>query len=281
MTGYGPPSNPTSGSPARPGGGGSGLTTMLGYVAGALGVLDFIWGFLDFYSASSGGDGASGYTVGAAGIVALTVAAGLIAAGEAFENKATSLLVVAVSVAGLLVTFGSLIDTQDGVDAGIGLILALITAILQVAVLVYLWLIASGKISAPAPKQHAPQNFGPPPGYGNAGQPGAYGAPQGYGPPQGGPAGPPQGQPGGYGPPSSYGAPQSGARQPSAPPQGPPSGPPQGPPQGPPAPHQGPPSGPPQGPPGFPQAPPSGPPQGPPPGQHPQGNPYSPPSPGQ
>jgi hypothetical protein len=222
---YGPP--PT---PARSGSG-LGLGAILGYVAGALGVLDFIWGFLHFVSQSGqqlpdgssvGGGGQSAYESAAGEVLVLTILAGLIAAGETFEKGKISLYSVAPSIGGVLMVIGSMTGVPDGVDTGIGLILALITSIAQAGVLVYAWLLASGKISAPQgrPAQGGQPAYGQPPqGYGQPPQ--GYGQPpQGYAPPQA-PSGPPPGygqppqpNPGQYGPPpqqqnpGQYGPPQ-------------------------------------------------------------------------
>ncbi|MGI8760972.1 MAG: DUF5336 domain-containing protein [Jatrophihabitantaceae bacterium] len=210
MSAYGPPAAqrpPTS--PAQ-------RTAMLAYVAGGLGVLSFIWGFLDWFD--QGNDGVGGYSVagaGASAVIGFALAAGLLAVAGVVENGKIALAPLALGVTGLLLVIGvsigkgNLGSNAGNVSMGIGLILALITAIVQVAVLVLAWMMAAGRMPAPKPKA--------PPGYPQPypGQPGQYGPPPqaGYGPPPQpqprpeGPGryGPPPGQPGQYGPPSQPG----------------------------------------------------------------------------
>ncbi|MGI8679854.1 MAG: DUF5336 domain-containing protein [Jatrophihabitans sp.] len=254
MSGYGPPTTtPGPSAPGRPAQSQQQMQPILGYAAGALGILGFIWGFLDWYGNDSGGSQTiTGYQSGvAAGVIGLTILAGLWAAGDGFEKKLGSLGPAAAALAALLAVFGLLVSVPDGQSAKIGLILTLITTILQAAVLIYAWLIASGKMSAPS-KGASHQNQWQPAGQqgpgGYPGQHGPQGQPGGYGQPQA-----PQGPPPGYaqnpqhnpgqnqpsGPPPGYGQnPQQGA------PQGPPPGYGQNPPQNPPpAPQQGPPPG--------------------------------------
>jgi hypothetical protein len=84
--------------------------------------------------------------------------------------------------------FGTMVTLPDGVDVSAGLILALITAIGQAAVLVFAWMIATGR----SPAQRQPTQW----------QPGSPQYPPPYGGPQAGWGPPPQGQPG---PPEGYG----------------------------------------------------------------------------
>ena len=223
MSSYGqPPHSPRSASSPEQ------RTALLHYVAAGLGVLSFIWGFLDWFG--EGGQSVGGYSVagaGAAAVVGLALAAGGIAAVGSFEKKPPSLAPAAIALAGLLVVFGILVGKDNigdssSIDAEVGLILALITAILQVAVLVFAWLIATGRV-AHSPAQHQPGQWqqapGPlgappsyPPGGGESYQPGSGFQQGGYQP-----SGPPQ--QGGYQP-SSH---QPSNPQPSEPP--PPSGP--------------------------------------------------------
>lgn len=147
---YGPPQqNPQSRPPMS-------ADQRLAYAswAGAgLGVLMFIWGFLDWYG--QGSDGIGGYSPaggGAATVVGLSLAAGIVAAVHALEKKFDSPLPAALAVASALVVVGVLIGKSSigangSVDADIGLILALITAIVQAAVLAYVWLTSSGRLA--------------------------------------------------------------------------------------------------------------------------------------
>jgi hypothetical protein len=160
---------------------------VLGYVAGGLGVLDFIWGFLDWTSVGNGlggSAGIAGFATAGTGAIVATLLAGLLALAEGLEKKTPSMLPAAAAVAGLLVTFGIMVSTPDGYDVAVGLILALITAIAQTGVLIFACLTASGRL-AQRPGQHSPgtpPGSGPPPGYGPP--PGGYGGPPpGYGPP--------------------------------------------------------------------------------------------------
>jgi uncharacterized protein DUF5336 len=223
MTAYGPPPTPkASASPAQ-------RAALLSYGAGALGVLSFIWGFLKWITEGSGSDQVkfSAYAVEspAVAVIGFSLAAGLLAAGLAWDAKPPALAPVAFAVTSLLLAIGILIgkgsiDTGGAgsakVGIGIGLILELITVILQVAALVFGWLTATGRVSGnrapawpgqaqqPPPQQPypgqpgQPSQPGPPPA-----QPGSYGPPQNYGPPQ---QPPPAGPPPGYGPPPQGGA---------------------------------------------------------------------------
>jgi hypothetical protein len=204
MAGYGGPGAPRP--PASP----EQRAQILGYAAAALGVLSFIWGFLDWEQASGGGSGVSGYESGyAQACVGLTLAVGLLAAVRAFEHRPAGLDLVAVSVTGLLVVFALMVNLPDAADSAVGLILQLITAIVQVGVLVLAWLMATGRMpagrpSAPPPGQWQgpPQGYPPPPGGfhppGPGYQPPQAPPPQGYQPPP-----PPPLPPQGYQPPQS------------------------------------------------------------------------------
>lgn len=213
------------------------LPQLIGYAAGVLGILSFIWGFLTWYT--TGGQGVAGYSIagsGAGAAIGLSIAAGLIAAVDVLEKKAAGAVSAALAVAAFLVTLGLIIGkSPDGenIGSGIGLILELVTTILQMLGLAYLWLLATGRMSAPqrrpssatwpggAPAgqqpsepQHQQQTqYGPgapppgqfppqPPPGGYAPAPGQYGSPQpGYGPPHAQPAEPAGPPPSGYPPP--------------------------------------------------------------------------------
>ncbi len=198
---------------------------LFGYAAGALGVLSFVWGFLDWYAVSSGGPGQSGYESAVAeACVGLSLAVGLLAAVRAFENKPINLDLVAISATALLVVFAVLVSVPDGVDSEVGLILQLITAIAQVGVLVVGWLIATGRMPASRPPAPPQTPWQPSPGqYPPAGQqqyqppgPPAYQPPQGYQPPAGYPQQqppPPPAQPGYQPPQPGYQPPPEQGRQ--------------------------------------------------------------------
>jgi Family of unknown function (DUF5336) len=221
MTAYGPPAVPRpAASPVQ-------RAAMMFYIAGGLGVLSFVWGFLKWLTEGEGSNKTkfAAYAVGspAVAVIGFSLAAGLLAAAAAWEKNAASLTPVVLAVTSLLLLFGILIgkgsiDPSGGAKFGIaiGLILELITVILQVGVLVFGWMTSNGKIAAkpaapawpaqpqqpypgqpgaPVQQPAQPGQYGPPQTYGpGPGQPPPAGPPQGYGPP---PAGPPQG----YGPP--------------------------------------------------------------------------------
>ena len=196
MTAYGPP------APSRPPASPVQRAALLSYVAGGLGVLSFVWGFLKWLTDSTGGGktkfGAYALASPAVAIIGFSLAAGLLAAAATVEKKPASLTPVGLSVTSLLLVVGVLIGKSSvsarggsaHVGVGIGLILELITVILQVAVLVFAWVTASGRISANRAPAWPAQPQQPYPG-----QPGQPGPPQGYGPPQAGTGyGPPPGQ---------------------------------------------------------------------------------------
>jgi hypothetical protein len=165
-------------------------------IGAGLGVLSFIWGFLNFYS--SGGGDAKGYEAFANGTgpIGLSILASALAGAVVLSEKTDPVrppYALGAAVAALLTTFGALVG-KGTVSASIGIYLLLATTIAQVALFGYSWLLATGKISAPkpnAPQQQwgGPQQYGQPPsqpgGYGQ--QPGGYGpstssTPSGYGP---------------------------------------------------------------------------------------------------
>jgi hypothetical protein len=212
MTAYGPPAVPRSAaSPVQ-------RAAMMFYIAGGLGVLSFVWGFLKWFTEGEGSDkvkvGAYAVASPAVAVIGFSLAAGLLAAAAAWEKRAASLTPVVLAVTSLLLAFGILIgkgsvDPSGGAKYGIaiGFILELITVIVQVGVLVFGWMTANGKIAAKAaapawPAQQPQQPYPGQPGQpGQSGQPGQYGPPQTYGPGPG--QAPPSGPPQGYGPPPS------------------------------------------------------------------------------
>jgi hypothetical protein len=196
---------------------------IIGYAAGALGILSFIWGFLTWFTA--GAEGVAGYSVagsGASAAIGLSIAAGAIAAVDALEKRPAGPVPASLAVAAFLVSLGLLIGKSpsgENVGVGVGLILELITTILQAAALVYLWLIATGRMRAPQPRARSAAW----PGSGHESGPG--GAPHGMGGPGAPPPGqfPPQPPPGGYAPPAQQAyAPPQPYGQPGQPPQAPP-----------------------------------------------------------
>jgi hypothetical protein len=174
-----PPGPPTAPVPARPAASPEQRAILLGYAAGGLGVLSFVWGFLGWVTSGSGSDKTTygGYALAAQGtaVVAVSLVAGGLAAAAAFEKRKASLVPVVIGAAALLLVLGQVIgkgsvSVQGGgsedVGLGIGLILELITVILQVSALVVAWLLAIGRLPA-ARAQVPPQypGYQPQPGY--------------------------------------------------------------------------------------------------------------------
>jgi hypothetical protein len=123
---------------------------MLSMVAGVLGILMFIWGFLKWLKVGDG-DAAhkfSGYAfqMPTTAIVGFSLAAGLVAALGAMERRpgrgVPSAVPTALAATSLLLAIGVLLgkgsispDVGDAVGVQIGLILGVITAALQTLVL--------------------------------------------------------------------------------------------------------------------------------------------------
>jgi Family of unknown function (DUF5336) len=157
MTGYGAPQPQQRSGEQLP---------LFDLIGAGLGVLAFIWGFLDWYGSSDVGGTATfkgyGQLSGSAGAaIGLSVLAGAVAATSLLDRKAKgSLIPLAASAASLLVTFGLLVGKEKGSDIKIGLILMLITAIVQVGVFVAGWLQAEGKIMTGARAGAGAQQWG-------------------------------------------------------------------------------------------------------------------------
>lgn len=201
----------------------------LEWVAVALGALTFVWGFLDWYGTSDGGQ--NGYRLLDGYLpVGFALLAGLFAVVNLRADRtertawlaigtslfAVAFTIVAVTVKPTLILLLEGFSGLAGTDAvrlsiRIGLILTLVTTILQLLCLVLAWLFASGRVvmsgrsGLPAPPISggppsfeplpAPPSFAPPPAppsYGGApsAPPSVGGAPswsQSFAPP--GPAG--------------------------------------------------------------------------------------------
>lgn len=191
---------------------------MMHFVAGALGVLSFIWGFLTWFTEGHGGGAFhfAGYAFSSSGVapIGLSILAGAIAVANVVDGKLASFVPSAVAIAALLTVIGVAGgkgnvgpgDAQIGM--GVGLILELITCVVQAAVLLIAWLAANGRLGVPRPPAHPgyPTGGTAGPGYPVAG----YGAPApSYPPPAypGPPQQPPSNQPPSNPPSSGYGAP--------------------------------------------------------------------------
>src|SRR5215831_15334741 len=157
MTGYGAPQPQERSGEQLP---------LFDLIGAGLGVLAFIWGFLDWYGSSDLGGTATfkgyGQLSGSAGAaIGLSVLAGAVAATSLLDKKAKgSLIPLAAAAASLLVTFGLLVGKESGSNIKIGLILMLITAVLQVGVFVAGWLQAEGKIMTGTPAATGTQQWG-------------------------------------------------------------------------------------------------------------------------
>jgi hypothetical protein len=190
---------------------------MLSMVAAALAVLMFIWGFLKWLSIGAGNSNQeqkyAGFAFGmpTSAVIGFSVAAGLMALLGAMDRRSgrgvPSAVPTALAATGLLLAVGILLgkgsispDAGDTVGAEIGLILALITALIQTGVL------AMGLVGRhdDAANTGAPAAVYPdqPAGYTAATQPGYQPPPSGAGyPPPGAGAGyPPPGAGAGYPP---------------------------------------------------------------------------------
>lgn len=217
MTGYGAPQPQQRTGEQLP---------LFDLIGAGLGVLAFIWGFLDWANPKGAPSSAAtkGFYVGAgaAAIGLSLLAAGVVAFGLVQKpGTKTSALPIGASAGAVLLSIGALVAKPDGVDIKIGAILMLITAIIQCGLFVVGWLQAEGKIMTGTPAGGA-QQWG---GYQQQGYP-QQGYPQQTGAPQyGQPAQPQYGQPTHQQP----GQPQYGQqpqhRQPQGYPQQPPSNP--------------------------------------------------------
>ena len=212
--GFGPQPQGYGAAPAQ----GKGLPFYLSLGVVVLGILSFFLGFASFAKEDEGysGDGVFGSSsmsffdniglgVGVIGLAALLAAALIAGFSLLPEQRENGPVVAGLSVTGFISLLFLLIGLSAGANAGIGLILVLITSFLQAALAVAVLLFSAGIIKPPAPK---------PPQYGYYGPAsGGYGPQQQQQPLQ-------QGQP--QQPYYGGGGPASGPYQ-----QGPPSQPPQ------------------------------------------------------
>src|SRR4051812_31732684 len=141
MSAYGSPSRGSSAATKR--------EEMMSYVAGALGILMFIWGFLKWLSIGDNDkESYAGYAFGTptTAVIGLSLAAGLLALLGATERRpgrgVPSAIPTALAATSLLLAIGVLLGKGqisptlgDKVGIEIGLILGLITAAVQTIVL--------------------------------------------------------------------------------------------------------------------------------------------------
>jgi len=122
MTGYGAPQPQQRSGQQLP---------LFDLIGAGLGVLAFVWGFLEWYNQKGGnGDTAfKGFTSGGAAAIALSLlAAGVVGVGLLEKKAISSTIPLAASAGALLLSLGSLVTKPPGMDAKIGPILMLITA---------------------------------------------------------------------------------------------------------------------------------------------------------
>ncbi len=211
MAGYTPPSGPgapggqggPAGYPAPAAGSGRAALPLYEIIGAGIGVLTWIWGFLKWFG--SGDQGIKGFGGFGTAVIALALAAsGVGLAGLVVKNNEKSVVelrqytAAGLAAAAVLVSFGMLIGHGDEFgDAKIGLILALITSLLQTAAFTAAFLESKGVIpkltGGAKPAQYAgypQQGYQQGAGYQ---QQGGYQQPQGYqappaaqAPPQGG-----------------------------------------------------------------------------------------------
>lgn len=175
---------------------------LVAYLAALLGVLSAVWGFLDWWG--TGSAAANGYRLGEGYAVAgFPLAAGLVALRDVRlpRSAGTRLLAVGLSMIGsffaivALVVKPTVVELIQGLyafeqgrgaphlSAKIGLILALVTVLVQFVVLTIAWLteIARLRVRAGGPRPSGVPQYGPAEQPGYEPQPPAQ---QGYQPPQ-------------------------------------------------------------------------------------------------
>jgi hypothetical protein len=181
----GPPQGPSTQGYGQQGygapqaaGPGKGIGFYLNLAVVVLGILSFFLGFASFASEDSGyqGDGVFsqksfnffdnvGLGVGVIGLAVLLAAALTTAFSLLPAQKQNEPLVAGLSLTGFIVLLFLLICMSPGANAGIGLILVLVTSFLQAATAVAALLFAAGIIKPPAPRQQQYGYYGPGGGY--------------------------------------------------------------------------------------------------------------------
>jgi hypothetical protein len=156
MSGYPvlpPQSAPTQGGEAAP------VETpkdvLLERVGIGLGVLMFVWGFFPWYGLSATSVNGYGFGSPAPVVVGLALLSAGVAGARAFDRKAASPLVpLAATAAALLVSFGLIIGRGDNVDIHVGLILGLVTTLLQAVAFALAWLHEIGRLGVTSRAAH-------------------------------------------------------------------------------------------------------------------------------
>ncbi|WP_054816134.1 DUF5336 domain-containing protein [Nocardia arizonensis] len=214
------PSGAVTGSSAS-GSDAKGLPFFLVVGVAALGVINFLLGFLPFAArefvnpvngAKTTADSANGFEVPVTGLLTFLLFAGLVAALSLLPKQNWKAVAAAASLAGFLGLAFQTLQLGDGVEMKFGAYLILLLALAQSAAAVAAVLFDVGILTPPAPKPATPP--APPAQQGGYGQ-GGYGQ-QPFGQSQQVGYGQPQGQ---YGQPS-YGAQPSTPQYPSQQPYG-------------------------------------------------------------
>jgi len=159
-------------------------SVLLERVGAALGVLMFVWGFLPWYGLPATDINGYGFGSPAPVVIGLSLLASGVGAGRALDQKSASLLLpLAAAAVAALVSLGLIVDRGDNVSLNVGLILALVTTLLQAAAFALAWLHEIGRLGVAArsarwsgstPYGHGTQEAGNGPGSS------AYPAPTGY-----------------------------------------------------------------------------------------------------
>ncbi|MEU8896287.1 DUF5336 domain-containing protein [Nocardia sp. NPDC048505] len=176
-SGYNTPATPSApsnlGQPASGGGSGAsasgsegkGLPFFLLVGVAALGVLNFLFGFLPYASISD--TSISGFEYGLVGVLALLLFSGLLAGASLLPDQNWKVLAGAAAVAGFLGVAAQTFTLREGLESGFGAWLLLFLALVQAGLAAAVVLFDLGIVKPPAPKPAQPA------------QPGGYGSPQG------------------------------------------------------------------------------------------------------
>ena len=126
-------------------------SVLLERVGAGLGVLMFVWGFLPWYGLAATDVNGYGFGSPAPVAIGLSLLASGVAAARMLDQKAASSLVpLAAAAVALLVSFGLIVDRGDNVSVNVGLILAVVTTLLQTAAFVLAWLHEIGRLGVGA-----------------------------------------------------------------------------------------------------------------------------------
>ena len=117
----------------------------------ACGVLMFVWGFLPWYGLAATDVNGYGFGSPAPVVIGLSLLASGVAAARTLDQKSASPLVpLAAAAVAVLVSFGLIVDRGDNVSLNVGLILAVVTTLLQAAAFALAWLHEIGRLGVRA-----------------------------------------------------------------------------------------------------------------------------------